>query len=78
MSGVPSAWCFVGGRRRYNARRKELRRHRRAQIISRIVGVPLGTWGLQAALAAVFGVSRSTICRDFKAIRNADRGALLA
>ena len=70
--------AIIGGRRRYNRRRKERKWQRRAEIISRTVGVPLGTWGLQAALAAVFGVSRSTICRDFKAIRNADRGALLA
>jgi hypothetical protein len=70
-------WHFVGGRRKYNAARKTHKQWRRAQIIVRTASMGRDTWGLQAALAEALGVSRSTICRDFQAIRNADRGALL-
>jgi hypothetical protein len=67
----------AAGRRRYNAQRRAQKQYRRAQILCRTVGLPRGTWGLQAALARALGVSPSTICRDMQAIRDADRGALL-
>lgn len=70
------AYCRAGGRRAYNARRRQAKQQRRAWIICRLAGVP-HFWGLQKRLAAEFGVSKSTISRDFEAIRNADKGALL-
>jgi hypothetical protein len=67
----------AGGRRRYNAMRKQLKHQRRVEVLLRTTG-KRHLWGIQAALAEVLGVSRATICRDFKAIRNADKGALLS
>jgi hypothetical protein len=67
----------AGGRRRYNAMRKRRKQQRRAEIIWMLAGKEK-FWGVQAALAEVLGVSRATICRDFKAIGNAYKGALLS
>jgi hypothetical protein len=76
-----TSWAEVcaraGGRKRYNAARKHRKQARRAEIICRTDWRHRDAWGLQAALAKALGVSKATICRDFKAIRNADRGALL-
>ena len=70
-----TSWAEVcrraGGRRRYNAGRRFLRNVRRAEIFGRIAGKPWQSiWGLQAALARALGVSRSTICRDLRAMRD--------
>jgi hypothetical protein len=68
----------AGGRRRYNAARRNPRDLRRARIIAGRAGVPRPLpAGLQAELARRLVVSPATISRDFKAIRGADRGALL-
>jgi hypothetical protein len=67
----------AGGRRRYNAARKRAKQDRRTQILCRVRWQDMRRWGIQAALARALGVSRATICRDFRAIWNADRGALL-
>jgi hypothetical protein len=79
--GAPADFAEVcrraGGRRRYNFWARERKRRRRVEIICRTVGVPRGTWGLQAALARALGVSRATVCRDFQAIRDLASGALL-
>jgi hypothetical protein len=79
---APTSWDAVcrraAGRRRYNAARKELRNARRAEIICRAKGMSWWRlYGIQAALARELGVSRATISRDFRAFRNADKGALL-
>ncbi len=72
--GKSTSWVEVcaraGGRRRYNAQRQNLRNQRRNIIIFRTAGLSLDTRGLQAALAEALGVSKATISRDFKAIRN--------
>jgi hypothetical protein len=65
----------AAGRRRYNAARKRRKQARRTEIILRTAGRYF--WGMQALLAAELGVSRATICRDFRAIRNWASGALL-
>jgi hypothetical protein len=67
----------AGGRKRYNAMRKAAKQWRRIQIISMTAGMNRRKWGLRKRLAAELGVSVRTISEDFKAIRNADRGALL-
>ena len=68
----------AGGRRRYNFWRKQGKFARRAEIFCRLAGKDAWRlWGIQRALAKALGVSRATICRDFWAIRNADKGALL-
>jgi hypothetical protein len=72
--GAPADFRAVckraGGRRRYNAERQNQQNWRRNTIICRTAGLPRNTWGLQAALARALGVSRATICRDLKAIRD--------
>ena len=83
--GTPTDFGTVcrraGGRRRYNARRRAEKQWRRAQIIALVPYDRRGVWGVQALLAERFGVSKSTISRDFEAIRavesGADLGALL-
>jgi hypothetical protein len=72
------AYRRAGGRRRYNAARRRHKQLRRAQVLALTVGVDCSLWGLQSALAERLGVSRSTVCRDFAAIRDAGRGGLLA
>jgi hypothetical protein len=78
---APTSWDDVcrraGGRRRYNAARRERKMWRRTEILIRTVGVDRRLYGLQAQLARVLGVSPATISRDFAAIRNAHKGALL-
>jgi hypothetical protein len=78
-SGAPTSWEFVcrpaAGRRRYNAERKHRKQARQTEIILRMMGRAF--WGMQALLAESLGVSRATISRDFHAIRNWKRGALL-
>jgi hypothetical protein len=54
----------AAGRRRYNAMRHWLQVARR----NRLLGCTRTGYGVQAALARVLGVSRSTICRDLAAI----------
>ncbi len=60
-----------------NAARKLRRNWRRVQIVLRLAGQARRR-GLQARLALELGVSPATISRDFRAIRDADQGALLA
>jgi hypothetical protein len=75
--GEPISWeavcCRAGGRRRYNAHRQALRRERWNKIAALIT--PLSPvfpppFGLMAALARELGVSRATVCRDFKTFRS--------
>jgi hypothetical protein len=67
----------ASGRRRCNAARKRAKQYRQAQILCHVRWEDWHLWGIQAALARVLGVSRSTIYRDFAAIRDADHGGLL-
>jgi hypothetical protein len=68
----------AAGRRRYNAKRKRAKQDRRTDIILRLVNFGWSRpWGIQAALSQALGVSEATISRDFEAIRNANKGALL-
>jgi hypothetical protein len=78
--GAKTSWgevcCRAGGRRRYNAKRRAQKQYRRTQIFFRLAmaGLPKGAWGVQTVLAEQLGVSRATICRDMKAIRDAGSG----
>lgn len=66
----------AGGRRRINAERKRQAWERRLRILDEINGAfLLLPHGMQTRLAARFGVSRSTICRDIEAIREEWRKA---
>jgi hypothetical protein len=62
----------AGGRRRYNAWRRRLALQRRVEV-ARLLGEGnlLREWGKQTRIARQLGVSRSTICRDVKAINRA-------
>jgi hypothetical protein len=59
----------AGGRRRYNAWRQQIAQHRRT-ILTHLLFAKgnLFEKGIQARLARKLGVSRSTICRDVKAL----------
>ncbi len=59
----------AGGRRRYNAWRQQKAQHRRT-ILSHLLSVKgrLFEKGIQARLARELGVSRSTLCRDIRAL----------
>jgi hypothetical protein len=78
---APTSWDAVcrraAGRRRYNADRRKQKMWRRTEILIMTVGVDRRLYGLQALLARKLGVSPATISRDFEAIRNAHKGALL-
>jgi hypothetical protein len=68
----------AAGRRRYNAERRRAKQGRRIAVILRLANFPHPPpWGVQKALAEALGVSEATISRDFEAIRNAHKGALL-
>jgi hypothetical protein len=72
-----AAYRRAGGRRKLNAARRARRDQRRALILhwAERFGLSLDEmYGLQAALARDLRVSRSTVCRDLQAIRDADRG----
>ena len=67
-SNVPLAYRFVGGRRRYNMRRRlhaALRRHEVMKLI--------GAGWKQKAMALRLGVHESTISRDKDAIYSLSR-----
>ena len=64
----------AAGRRRYNKRRQcaaHWRQWKCSQLLEE-VGYPL-RWGWQSELARRVGVSRATICRDFKLVDEAFR-----
>lgn len=54
----------AGGRRHYNAKRREEARKRYLQVVEAIMPSGGRKRGTQAQLARVLGVHRSTICRD--------------
>ena len=75
-----AAYRRAGGRRKFNAARRARRDWRRALILhwAERLGLSLDVLhGMQTALAHDLRVSRSTVCRDLQALRDADRGALL-
>ena len=57
----------AGGRRRYNALRRDRALYRRIQVTERVLSDGW-TYGTQARIAEELGVSHSTISRDLKAI----------
>jgi hypothetical protein len=57
----------AGGRRKYNAVRRDRARFRRIEVVKRVLSDGW-TYGIQARIALDLGVSHSTICRDLKAI----------
>ena len=63
----------AGGRRRYNARRAAKADRRRFWVFHMFGNLPSDfpwwRYGVQATIAKIFGVSRSTICRDFAEFR---------
>ena len=62
----------ASGRRRHNARRRLLADRRRYDMCLMLAGHPGWIWSaryVQSTLAEVFGVHRSTICRDFAELR---------
>ena len=60
----------AGGRRHYNAIRRERAEFRRSEIVRYLAaeGISLLARGTQASLARRFGVSEATISRDVEAI----------
>ena len=69
--GDRAAFHRAGGRKRFNAIRLRKARKRRARVAAFIQahGCP---WGVQARLARLLGVNRSTICRDLDALEPKD------
>jgi hypothetical protein len=71
---VPDAEAHrrAGGRRRYNAARRQRQGQRRYQVYKLYWQLLshrlLHPWGLGTILAHHFGVSRATICRDLQAM----------
>jgi hypothetical protein len=72
---APTDWETVcrraAGRNAYNSRRRLLQEFRRFELVraaDRLRGRSLWARGAQSELAAMLGVSRSTISRDVKAL----------
>lgn len=58
----------AGGRRRYNAQRQHQAALRRLRVGALMNQLGWFTHGVPAEVARQLGVSRSTVCRDLKAI----------
>ncbi len=66
------AWRRASGRRHYNAWRRLKAEYRRFQLVGLARQLPWSFWGRNGAeLARRLGVSRSTICRDMKVLKQA-------
>jgi hypothetical protein len=63
------AYCRAGGRRAYNAQRRFAAAQRLAELARLLCVQGSNDRGIQAKMARQFGVSRSTMSRDFAALR---------